>query len=52
LTSRFPNLVYKGTSEQRPPINNGHNFGVVVVLMFDCIGTYIVLNKEVKELNI
>jgi hypothetical protein len=40
VASRFPLLEHKGTFEQRPPVNNGHNFGVpklVVVLRFDCI---------------
>ncbi len=39
LASCFSHLEYNGTSEQRPPVNNGQNFGVpmvVVVLRFDC----------------
>jgi hypothetical protein len=27
--SRFPLLEHKGTSEQRQPVNNDHNFGVL-----------------------
>ncbi len=37
--SRFPHLEKKGTSEQRPPVNNGHYFcvpRVVVEHRFDC----------------
>jgi hypothetical protein len=39
MKSRSPYLLYTATSEQRPPVNNGHNFWyprVVVVLRFDC----------------
>jgi hypothetical protein len=40
LKSQFKSLQPKTTSEQRPPVNNGHKFGVprlVVVHKFDCI---------------
>ena len=40
LESRFPHLENKGTSEQRPLVNNGHYFWVsrvVVIHWFDCI---------------
>jgi hypothetical protein len=35
-----PISIFKGTSEQWPPVNNGHNFGIpifVFVIRFDCI---------------
>ncbi len=42
FTSPFSQLEYEETSEQRPPVNNGHSFGdlradvVVLGLTFDC----------------
>ncbi len=30
LKSQFEFLLQKSTSEQRPPVNNDHKFGVVV----------------------
>ncbi len=55
---------YKGTSEQRPPANNGHNFGVpreIFVHEIDCVwnvdekivsqgkGLYLILNLDQKK---
>ncbi len=40
LESQFESLKHDATSEQRPPVNNGHIFGVprvVFVYKFDCI---------------
>ncbi len=44
LAFLFPHLECNGTSEQRSPVNNCHNFGVlrvVVVLRSDCIWYFI-----------
>ncbi len=49
LKSQLRSLYYKSTSEQRPPVNNGHKFGVprvVVVHKFDCISKYNVFSVK------
>ncbi len=53
LTSRFPHLDYKGTSEQRPPVNNGHNFGVprVVVVFSLTVFDFLSLSLKVERFS-
>ncbi len=45
LVSRFQFLKHKITSEQRPPVNNGHKFSIVVVHRFDCMSILIIYCK-------
>ena len=51
LRSHFELLQHKATSEQRPPVNNDHYFGVprvVVVHKFHCTP---ILAKKILDLN-
>ncbi len=41
LASRFTFLEYNGTSEQRLPVNSGHNFGVPKIDLIKLLDSYL-----------